>query len=115
MGLYRRGRIFWMNFSYHGKQYRQSTETEDKRIARRILDKVKGEIAEGKWFEKLPGEDRAFKEMMEKYMTEYSATNKAPKSHARDKSLRDHLLEAFGDLTLLEISPNLIAEYKTKR
>ena len=55
MGLYKRGSVWWMRFTYQGKQHRQSTETEDKKVAQRILDKVKGEIAEGKWFEKLPG------------------------------------------------------------
>jgi integrase len=77
------------------------------------LDKIKGEIAEGKWFEKLPGEDRTFKEMMEKYMEEHSIPNKA--SHTRDKSLKDHLVRFFGDLTLVEVTPSLIADYKVKR
>jgi integrase len=115
MGLYKRGSVWWMSFTYQGKQYRQPTETEDKKLAQRILDKVKGEIAEGKWFEKLPGEDKTFREMMEKYMVEHSARNKTRKSHNRDRSLLDHLLESFGDLAIVEITPNLISEYKTKR
>jgi len=90
-------------------------ETEDKKLAKRILDKVKGEIAEGKWFEKLPGEDRTFAEMMDKYMVEYSARNKAPRTHKRGKSLRDHLVKFFDHLTLLEVTPSLIADYKVKR
>jgi integrase len=53
--------------------------------------------------------------MMEKYMVEHSARNKAPKSHRRDKSLRDHLVGHFGDLTLAEITPSQVSEYKTKR
>lgn len=115
MGLFKRGSVWWMSFTYQGKQHRRSTETEDKKLAKRILDKVKGEIAEEKWFEKLPGEDRTFKETMEKYMAEHSVRNKAPRSYERDKSLRDHLVESFGDLALVEITPRLIAEYKTKR
>lgn len=115
MGLFKRGSVWWMSFVCDGKQIRRSTETDDKKLAQRIYDKVKGEVAERKWFEKLPGEDRTFGEMMERYMTEHSARNKAPKSHTRDKSLRDHLVKTFGDLTLLEITPNLISEYKTKR
>jgi integrase len=115
MGLYKRGSVWWMRFTYQGKQIKKSTETDDKKLAQRIYDKVKGEVAERKWFEKLPGEDRTFKEMMERYMTEHSARNKAPKSHNRDKSLRDHLVRSFGELTLAEITPSLISEYKTKR
>ncbi len=95
MGLYKRGSVWWMSFICQGKQYRKTTETEDKKLAQRILDKVKGEIAEGKWFEKLPGEDKTFVEMIEKYMAEHSARNKAPSSYERDKSLKKHLVNFF--------------------
>lgn len=78
MGLYKRGGIWWMSFVYNGRQIRKSTETDDKKLAKRILDKVRGQIAEGKWFERLPGEDYAFKEMINKYLEEYSAQNKRP-------------------------------------
>jgi integrase len=115
MGLYKRGSVWWMRFTYQGKQIKKSTETGDKKLANRIFDKVRGEVAERKWFEKLPGEDRTFAEMMEKYMTEHSARNKAPQSHVRDKSLRDHLVGHFGDMTLAEITPGQILGYKTKR
>jgi len=115
MGLYQRGAVWWMSFVHQGKQYRRSTETEGKKQAKRILDKIKGEIAEGKWFERLPGEDRTFKELMEKYMAEHSAINKAPRSHERDKSLNKHLVDFFGNSGLVEITPSLIAEYKTAR
>lgn len=115
MGLFKRGSVWWMSFTYQGKQVRRSTETSDRKLAQRILDKVKGEIAEGKWFERLPGEEKTFREMMEKYMTEHSARNKAPKSHIRDKSLKHHLVEYFGDLSLAEVTPNLISSYKNSR
>jgi integrase len=52
---------------------------------------------------------------MEKYMDDYSARNKAPRTHERDKSLKKHLVDFFGNLPLLEIAPSLIAEYKTSR
>ena len=51
MGLYKRGPVWWMSFIVKGKRYRRSTEGEDRKLAQRIFDKVKGEIAEGKWFE----------------------------------------------------------------
>jgi integrase len=113
MGLYRRGSVWWMRFTYQAKQYRQSTETEDKKLAQRILDKVKGEIAEGKWFEKLPGEDRTFAEMMEKYMEEHSEPKKA--STERDKASLVHLSPYFGEYAITTITPKMISEYKSKR
>lgn len=104
-----------MSFTHQGKQYRRSTETEDKKLAARIFDKIKGEIAEGKWFEKQPGDGCTFKDLMDKYMVEYSAVNKAASSHTRDKSLSSHLLDIFGEKYLTEITPAMISEYKVMR
>ena len=63
----------------------------------------------------LPGEDNTFEELMEKYMLEHSVRNKAPRTHERDKSLKKHLVDFFGNWPLAEITPRLIAEYKSKR
>jgi integrase len=104
-----------MSFSHQGRQYRRSTETEDKKLAQRIFDKLKGEIAEGRWFEKLPGENYRFKDLMAKYFDEHSAINKAKKSHIRDKSLIAHLNEKFGEMYLTDITPAMISEYKVQR
>ena len=83
MGLYRRGSVWWMSFTANGKRYRGATETEDRKLARRILDKVKVEIAEGKWFEKLPGETKTLKESIDKYLERSSG--KATRSRYNDK------------------------------
>jgi len=76
---------------------------------------VKGQIAEGKWFEKPPGEGYKFKDLMDKYMAEYSAVNKAASSHKRDKSLSAHLNRVFGDNYLTDIKPAMVSNYKTQR
>jgi len=115
MGLYKRGSVWWMNFSHNGEQFRRSTETEQKKLAIRIFDKLKGEIAEGKWFPHLEGEDRTFNDLMNRYMKEYSVIYKAPSSHLRDKGLEKHLRSFFGDSLLTQITPNMISEYKLKR
>jgi integrase len=115
MSLYKRGQVWWMRFTYKGKQIRKSTETVDKKLAERIYHKLMGQIAEGKWFERLPGDEKTFREMMEKYMREHSKINKSPKSHIRDRSLENHLVQFFGEQTLTEICPKRISEYKLKR
>jgi integrase len=115
MGLYKRGSVWWMSFTHDGEQLRRSTETEDKKLAIRIFDKLKGDIAEGKWFERLPGEDNTFGDLMKKYMAEYSAVNKAASSHKRDKSLAAHLLKSFKDKYLLDITAAMISDYKLER
>lgn len=115
MALYKRGQVWWMSFIYKGRQVRRSTETTDKRLAEKIYYKVMTQMAEGKWFERLPGEEKTFRELMDRYMREHSARNKAASSHRRDKSLCEHLLKSFGDLMLVEITPKLIIEYKHER
>ena len=115
MGLYKRGSVWWMCFCYQGNFIRKSTEAADKKLAERIYRKVMGEVAEGKWFDKLPGDDKAFPDMVKKYLTEHSARNKAPSTHRRDKSLADHLLEFFGDAIISRITPKMVTEYKTRR
>lgn len=115
MGIYKRGSVWWMSFTVDGRQIRKSTETDDRKLAQRIFDKLKGEIAEGKWFERLEGEDMTFRELMERYLTEYSAVRKKPKSYVRDKSLNNHLQKFFGDFILTEITPKNITAYKIIR
>jgi integrase len=115
MGIFKRGPVWWMRFSYQGKQIRESTGTDDRKLAQRIFDKTKGEIAKGTWFEHLPGEDYTFAELMDKYLKEYSAVNKAKSSPIRDIRLNNHLQKHFGKFYLPEITPKMISEYKIKR
>jgi hypothetical protein len=49
MGLYRRGKTWWMSFMAPGKgQCCKFTETSNKRLARKILDMRRAEIVEGR-------------------------------------------------------------------
>jgi integrase len=101
-----------MRFSYKGRQIRQSTKTDDKKLAERIYHKVLGAIAEGKWFERLPGEDKTFGEMMEKYVTEHASKK------VSEKSFRGYariLTSSLGSYTLTEVTPRVVNEYKEKR
>lgn len=112
MGLFKRGEIWWMSFSYQGKQIRRSTETPDRKLAQRIFDKIKGEIAEGKWFERLPGEDYTFQDMMNNYLEEYSSRKG---SKDRDQVSLKHLVPFFGNKTITKITPKEVSQYKTLR
>jgi len=112
MGLFKRGQVWWMSLTYDGKHYRRSTETENRKLAQRIFDKVKGEIAEGKWFERLPGEDKTLQDMMEKYLVEHASKKAA---FGRFKTCAKNLTASMGDLTLTKVTPKVINAYKTKR
>lgn len=115
MALFRRGDVWWMRFNYQGKQIRRSTEVSDRKLAERIYHKVRGQIAEGKWFERQPGEDKTVQELMDRYLHEYSSVNKAATTHKRDISLSAHLTQAFGSYSLTSVRPSMLSEYKTGR
>ncbi|OQW61776.1 MAG: integrase [Nitrospira sp. ST-bin4] len=115
MALYRRGPVWWMRLSYQGRQVRRSTEVTDRKMAERIYGKVLGLMAEGKWFERSPGQDKVVTDLLERYLRDHSAPNKAATTHNRDKSLAAHLLRAFGTVPVDQLRPAQLADYKASR
>ena len=113
MALFKRQKVWWMDFIYKGKRVRKSTETEDGKLAKRIYDKIKGQVAEGRWFDVSEEEERTFKDLMDRYMTEHSKPKK--RSWLRDEVSLAHLKPFFGSKTLEEISPEMISRYKARR
>ena len=59
MALFRRGRVWWMGFSYQGRQVRKSAEVTDKKLAEKIYHKVMVQIAEGKWYPSEAGDRKS--------------------------------------------------------
>jgi site-specific recombinase XerD len=82
-------------------------------LLKRIYEKIKGQIAEGKWFDISAESERTFNELMEKYMNEYSKLKK--RSWKRDEVSLSHLLPFFGDQTLEGLTTGLISQYKSQR
>lgn len=113
MALYKRGEVWWFSTTYQGRQIRRSTETTDRKLAQRIFDKIKGEIAEGKWFERLPGEDYTFKDLTSDLIVDYKLKNR--KSLERAELSIKHLENYFGDIKVKEISSELINNYILSR
>lgn len=114
MGLYKRQRTWWMRFDHHGRTVRRTTGTTDRRLAEAIFAKVRIKLAEGRYFDTLQEQERTVAELMARYLTERSAF-KAPKSNLRDQQALKHLLPVMGDKRLGEVSPKVLAAYKTQR
>ena len=108
MALYKRGQVWHMSFICNGKRYRKSTETGDRKLAQRIYNKVRGQIAEGKWFERLPGEDKTFKEMVTKFTEE----NIPMRSKVVYQSILKTFSKTFNDLPLTSITTDLVNKFK---
>lgn len=114
MSLYKRDRIWYVRLYANGRRIRESTGTDNKRLAEDIYAKKRLELKEGRYFQQNQGNKRTFKYMAEKYMAEY-AVKKVPKSIKRDTIFLKHLLPVFGNMYLSQITPNMINNYKVKR
>ena len=115
MGLFKRKRVWWMSFTYQGRQIRRSTGTENKKCAKKILDHVQMKINDDKFFDPVHEEGRTFTEMIERYLTQCSI-KKVQASQVRDRQIVKHLLVHFGEaIRLVDITPRVINAYKTAR
>jgi predicted DNA-binding protein (MmcQ/YjbR family) len=52
MGIYLRGKTYWMRFSVGGRQVRKPCDTINKKLALDIFHKQKALIAEGRYLDK---------------------------------------------------------------
>ena len=59
------------------------------------------------------GEDKSFRDLMDKYMEEHSKPKK--KAWKRDEVSLSHLNPFFGEYDLIEITPSIISDYKNRR
>ena len=114
MGLYRRGRTWWVRIQWQGRLVRQSTGATGKELARRIEHEIRSELASGKWFEKDPAESVLFSEAWERYLKE-DAKFKSPGTYQRAKQAGKNFLPVIGGLNLSEVKPPILGSYKAKR
>lgn len=112
MGLVKRGDTWWMSFMFEGRQIRRSTGTGDRRMAEAILGKIKGQIVEGRFFEKPKEERWTLFDLMDRFAIEH-----APKrvTHKRLLIYVRHLKGFFGNTPLDQLTPKRIVDYKNKR
>lgn len=96
MALYKRGKVWWMAFTYDGRQVRRSTEMTDKKLAERIQAKVMTQVIDGKFFGRAIGEDKTFREMMEKYDREWFSTLSSGTTRG-SRCYLEGLVRHFGD------------------
>jgi len=112
MGLYKRGRTWWISFTYKNQQVRHSTETDDKKLAEKIHHKVVMEVIEGKYFAS-PVEDVSFQELAEDLLSDYRINLR--KSLWRAEISIRHLKESLGDAKAADITSSSIKDYIVKR
>jgi len=112
MGLYRRHKVWWMRFTYRGKQIRKSTETSTRKLAEAILGTVLVKIQEGRYFEVSEERDRTCSELLDRYEAE-EIPKKA--SQRANRGYIKNLRPFFGEFILADTTPKLIVAYRNKR
>jgi integrase len=110
--IYRRGTIYWVKYYRNGKPYAESSHSEKREVAKRLLKIREGEISRGK----LPGIcfDRIrFDELVEDYLTDYRINNK--RTLAKAERCARYLLKEFGGMRATDITTPRIKQYIQKR
>lgn len=116
MGLYRQGSstVWWMNYSFRGRQIRKSTGTTNKKVAESIYYKVKTQIAEGAYLESIRGKNKTYADVAQRYLKEVTP-DKKPSTQRDDLAHAKKFITFFGKFYLNEITPDLITQYVLKR
>jgi integrase len=110
--IYKRGRVYWIQYYQNGKPYRESTKSRKEADAKRLLKKREGEISEGK----LPGIcfDRVkFDELAEGFLRDYRINQR--KSLVRAERSTGHLKRFFEGYRVPDIISPKIEEYIENR
>ena len=112
--MYKRADVWWTCIRHNGIKIQKSLETSDRKLAQAIEAKIRTEIVEGKYYEKLAGNNKTFMDMMDKFMKEHApkVSNKTQTSYTTSLN---HLIPFFGESSLLSISPKMISRYKVLR
>ena len=110
--IYKRGKVYWIQYYRNGKPYRETTKSKKEADAKRLLKKREGEISQGK----LPGIyfDRVkFDELAEDFLRDYRINQR--KSLERAEISTVHLKQYFEGYRVPEITSPKIEAYIEKR
>jgi integrase len=110
--IYKRGGKFWIKYYRNGKSYRESSGTNKKMVAKKLLEIREGEIAQGK----LPGihfEKVTFDQLAEDFLRDYRINQK--KSLVRAERSVNHLRKFFTRAKANEVTTPRIKQYVENR
>jgi len=110
MGVFQRGKYYYVLYYHNGKRIKESTKCTSKKTAESILAKRKTQIAENKHLDIRKQEKITFKDFANEYIEIYAKPNK--KSWQSDEENLKSLKVFFGDKYLYEITTQDIEKYK---
>jgi len=113
MGLYRRGSVWYVDYSFDGKRVRKRIGTSREQAAE-VLKRINRKIVTGKT-SGLDGQSfLLFEKLCDEYLL-YSNANKAKSSHRRDTVSLKNILKTFRGRLITDITPRELERYKNER
>lgn len=112
--MFKRGKMYWAKVRVRGRTVQKSLGTSNKKLAQAIEARLHVEIAEERYFEKLPGEKLKLSELRDKVVREHCPKLCPKAASTYDKTFR-LFIGAVGDLCLTDVAVRHITEYKQKR
>ena len=112
--MFKRSGVWYTCIRHGGKKIQKSLGTANKASAQKIESKIRTQINEGEYFERLVGRNKTFKDMMDKFMVEHVPKVSVSTQSSYATSLK-HLIPIFGESNLLSVSPKMISRYKVLR
>jgi hypothetical protein len=105
-------KVLWIKYYRNGKPFFESTHSNKKEVAKRLLKKRKGEISEGK----LPGiyfDKVTFEELAEDFLTDYKV-NRNDSLGKAERSVK-YLRGTFGGMKAVSITTAKVKVYVESR
>jgi integrase len=99
--LYQRGNTWWIKYYRNGKSYRESSNSDKKMVAKKLLARREGDIAKGK----IPGvqfEKIMFEDLAEGFLRDYKINQK--KSMLKAERSVNHLKKSFENVRVTQIT-----------
>lgn len=99
--LYQRGNTWWLKYYRNGKSYRESSNSDKKMVAKKLLARREGDIAKGK----IPGvqfDKIMFEDLAEGFLRDYKINQK--KSMLKAERSVNHLKKAFENVRVTQIT-----------
>ena len=110
MGIYQRGKTWWITYFVGGRQRFESSRSTRKRDARHLLDIRKGAAREGR-LRLTKSKAPHFDEYAERFLL----TVQHPNTQKRYRSSVRNLEARFGKVKLSDITSDVIEDFKEKR
>ena len=110
--VFKRGAIYWIAYCYRGKEHRESSESDNEAVARKLLKKRVGEMGRGRLIG--PSEERlTFENLASMLLTDYEINGKRSLESAK-LSIK-HLREFFGLERAVDITLDRVRSYVRER